>query len=82
MRYRETRKSWRPVSPQQHKTDDLGSYFLLIAQCESSRDMVDVLLETAVKSGYNPNFTVGGDEVENGMGYRPTPFMIQVTTCR
>jgi hypothetical protein len=45
--------------------------------------MVDVLLETAVKSGYNPNFTVGGDEVENGMGYRPTPFMIQVTrTCR
>ena len=28
-----------------------------------TRAMVDVLLDTAVKSGYTPDYTVGGDEV-------------------
>jgi len=41
-----------------------------------TRAMVDVLLENTAEEGYKPDFTVGGDEVENGMGFRPTPFLI------
>jgi phosphonoacetaldehyde hydrolase len=41
-----------------------------------TRVMVDVLEKHARKQGYNPDYTVGGDEVENNMGFRPTPFMI------
>lgn len=41
-----------------------------------TRAMVDVLEKHAADQGYNPEYTVGGDEVENGMGFRPTPFMI------
>ena len=38
--------------------------------------MVDILLSEAKKQGFVPDFSVAGDEVENGMGFRPTPFMI------
>jgi len=41
-----------------------------------TRVMVDVLEKHARNQGYNPDYTVGGDEVENNMGFRPTPFMI------
>jgi len=41
-----------------------------------TRDMVDVLLQYANQQGFYPDFTVAGDEVENNMGFRPTPFMI------
>ena len=41
-----------------------------------TRVMVDVLEEHARAQGYHPDYTVGGDEVENNMGFRPTPFMI------
>ncbi len=41
-----------------------------------TREMVDVLLKYANQQGFYPDFTVGGDEVENNMGFRPTPFMI------
>ncbi len=41
-----------------------------------TRVMVDVLEKHARDQGYNPDYTVGGDEVENNMGFRPTPFMI------
>lgn len=41
-----------------------------------TRVMVDVLEKHARVQGYNPDYTVGGDEVENNMGFRPTPFMI------
>jgi phosphonoacetaldehyde hydrolase len=33
-----------------------------------TRPMVDVLETAAAKQGYNPDYTVGGDEVENGTG--------------
>ncbi len=38
------------------------------------RSMVDVLLEAAIKQGFNPDATVAGDEVINGA--RPKPFMV------
>eukprot|EP00494_Astrolonche_serrata_P024921 UN25181 len=38
--------------------------------------MVDVLLRDAKKQGYEPDFSCAGDEVENNMGFRPTPFMV------
>jgi phosphonoacetaldehyde hydrolase len=41
-----------------------------------TRIMVDELLAGAMPQGYNPDTTIGGDEVENGMGFRPTPYMI------
>jgi phosphonoacetaldehyde hydrolase len=39
-----------------------------------TRVMVDVLLEAAIKQGFNPDATVAGDEVVNGA--RPKPFMV------
>merc|ERR1712113_981588 len=41
-----------------------------------NRAMVDILLENSIPQGYKPDVTVAGDDVECGMGYRPTPFMI------
>lgn len=41
-----------------------------------TRVMVDVLLESAKEQGFHPDCTVGGDEVENNMGFRPAPFMV------
>jgi len=41
-----------------------------------SRAMVDILLASAEKQGYVPDYNVAGDDVENNMGYRPAPFMV------
>ncbi len=39
-----------------------------------TREMVDVLLEAAIKQGFTPDATVAGDEVNQGA--RPRPFMV------
>lgn len=41
-----------------------------------TRVMVDILLKDAKKQGYEPDFSVAGDDVPNNMGFRPTPFMV------
>jgi len=41
-----------------------------------TKSMVEVLAENTIKQGYTPDFNCAGDMVENGMGFRPTPFMI------
>jgi phosphonoacetaldehyde hydrolase len=38
------------------------------------RPMVDILLEAAIRQGFNPDATVAGDEVAHGA--RPRPFMV------
>ena len=39
--------------------------------------MVAILLEDAAKQGFIPDSSVAGDEVPNGLGWRPAPF----STC-
>lgn len=39
-----------------------------------TRPMVDILLEAAIRQGFNPDATVAGDEVAHGA--RPKPFMV------
>lgn len=41
-----------------------------------TRSMVDVILENTKKQGYTPDTNVAGDEIDNGLGRRPNPFMI------
>jgi phosphonoacetaldehyde hydrolase len=41
-----------------------------------SREMVNAIKVIAEKQGYSPDVDVAGDEVENGMGFRPAPFMV------
>lgn len=41
-----------------------------------SRAMADILVASAAKQGYVPDFNVAGDDVENNMGARPAPFMV------
>jgi len=41
-----------------------------------TKAMMDILLRDAAKQGYEPDCSVAGDEVPNGMGGRPAPFMV------
>ena len=38
--------------------------------------MCDIILENTKKQGFIPDACVGGDEVTNNMGFRPSPFML------
>ena len=52
-------------------------YKMKVGTCTGyNREMVDVLLKDAKPQGYEPDYTVAGDDVPNDMGSRPGPFMI------
>lgn len=41
-----------------------------------SQEMCDIIVENTKKQGFIPDAYVGGDIVDNNMGFRPSPFMI------
>lgn len=41
-----------------------------------NRDILNILLKDAEKQGYIPESNIASDDVENNMGFRPTPFML------
>ena len=41
-----------------------------------NKAMCDIILENTKKQGFIPDACVGGDEVTNNMGFRPSPFML------
>lgn len=41
-----------------------------------SQEMCDIIVNNTKKQGFEPDAYVGGDRVDNNMGFRPSPFMI------
>lgn len=41
-----------------------------------NQEMCDIIVENTKKQGFIPDTYVGGDRVDNSMGFRPSPFMI------
>lgn len=41
-----------------------------------NQEMCDIILQNTKKQGFIPDACVGGDEVTNNMGFRPSPFML------
>jgi phosphonoacetaldehyde hydrolase len=41
-----------------------------------SQEMCDIIVTNTKKQGFEPDAYVGGDRVDNNMGFRPSPFMI------
>ena len=41
-----------------------------------TREHVDIILEEAKLQGFNPDFSVAGDDIPNNMGFRPAPYMV------
>tara|TARA_B000000437_G_scaffold200563_1_gene163815 strand:+ start:1003 stop:1911 length:909 start_codon:yes stop_codon:yes gene_type:complete len=41
-----------------------------------NQEMCDIIVENTKKQGFIPDAYVGGDSVDNSMGFRPSPFMI------
>ena len=41
-----------------------------------TRAMMDILIDAAARQGYSPDSNVAGDDVVNGLGFRPSPFML------